>query len=340
VEGTNRQLRLARRPVGMVDDSTFEAVEEPLPAIADGEALVRVVYLSIDPTNRVWIRDEPSYLPPVEIGAVMRGGGVGTVVESRRDDLPVGSTATGLLGWQQYAVVGPNDIARAVPHGVPMTAVMNVLGASGMTAYFGLLDVGSAKDGDTVVISGAAGSVGSLVGQVAKILGCRAIGIAGTDEKCAWVTDDLGFDACVNYKTENVRPRLAELCPDGIDVYFDNVGGEILDAALTLISINARVVLCGSISSYNATGKPDPIYSYSNLVSRRARMEGFLVFDYFDRYDEAAGAMLGWIAEGRLHAREQIVDGLDSAPSALNMLFTGGNTGKLLVQVAPDPGSA
>jgi NADPH-dependent curcumin reductase CurA len=340
MEGTNRQLRLAQRPVGMVDDATFEAVDTPLAQIADGEALVRVVYLSIDPTNRIWIRDEPSYLPPVEIGAVMRGGGVGTVVESRRADLPVGSTVTGLLGWQEYAVVGPNDIARAVPDGVPMTAVMNVLGSSGMTAYFGLLNVGAAKAGDTVVISGAAGSVGSLVGQVAKILGCRAIGIAGSDEKCAWVTNDLGFDACVNYKTENVRARLAELCPGGIDVYFDNVGGEILDAALTLLALNARVAVCGTISTYNSTGKPDPIYWYSNLVSKRARMEGFLAFDYFDRYDEAVGALLGWIAEGRLQAREQIVDGLDSAPSALNMLFTGGNTGKLLVQVAPDPGSA
>jgi NADPH-dependent curcumin reductase CurA len=338
MQGLNRQLRLARRPVGMVDDATFEAVDAPIPGVGDGEALVRIVYLSIDPTNRVWIREEPSYLPPVQIGEVMRGGGVGTVVESRRDDLPVGSTVTGLLGWQEYVLVGPNDLARAVPDGVPMTAVMNVLGSSGMTAYFGLLDVGAAKEGDTVVVSGAAGSVGSLVGQIAKIVGCRAIGIAGTDEKCAWVTDDLGFDACVNYKTENVRARLAELCPDGIDVYFDNVGGEILDAALTLLALNARVAVCGTISTYNSTGKPDPIFWYSNLVSRRARMEGFLVFDYFDRYEEASGALLGWIAEGRLQAREQIVDGLDAAPSALNMLFTGGNTGKLLVRVAPEAG--
>ncbi len=284
----NRQLRLAHRPEGLVDDDTFELVEEALPELADGEALVRNVYLSIDPTNRVWIREEPSYLPPVGIGEVMRSGAVGYVVESRSDDYPVGATVTGLLGWQEHAVIGKGMLARVVPAGVPMTAVMNVLGTSGMTAYFGLVDIGEPKPGETVVISGAAGSVGSLVGQMAKILDCRAIGIAGSDAKCEWVTNELGFDACINYKTEDVGTRLDELCPDGIDIYFDNVGGSILDEALLRLALNARVPLCGSISSYNATGFPEPVYWSGNLVAMRARMEGFLVLDYLDRFDEGA----------------------------------------------------
>jgi len=335
--GVNRQLRLAQRPDGLVDDSTFELVEEPIPDLADGEALVRNVYLSIDPTNRVWIREEPSYLPPVAIGEVMRSGAVGEVVESRNDDYPVGATVTGLLGWQEFSVLGAGVFARVVPAGVPMTAVMNVLGTSGMTAYFGLIDIAEPKPGETVVVSGAAGSVGSLAGQVAKILDCRVIGIAGTDDKCAWVTDDLGFDACINYKTEDVGKRLDELCPDGIDVYFDNVGGSILDHALARLALNARISVCGTISSYNASGLPEPLYWYGNLVSMRARMEGFLVLDYLDRFDEGAAKMLEWIAEGKLKAREEIVEGLEHAPRALNMLFAGENTGKLLVKVGDEP---
>ena len=335
--GVNRQLRLAQRPDGLVDDSTFELVEEPIPDLADGEALVRNVYLSIDPTNRVWIREEPSYLPPVAIGEVMRSGAVGEVVESRNDDYPVGATVTGLLGWQEFSVLGAGVFARVVPAGVPMTAVMNVLGTSGMTAYFGLIDIAEPKPGETVVVSGAAGSVGSLAGQVAKILDCRVIGIAGTDDKCAWVTDDLGFDACINYKTEDVGKRLDELCPDGIDVYFDNVGGSILDQALARLALNARISVCGTISSYNASGLPEPLYWYGNLVSMRARMEGFLVLDYLDRFDEGAAKMLEWIAEGKLKAREEIVEGLEHAPRALNMLFAGENTGKLLVKVGDEP---
>lgn len=333
----NRQLRLAKRPDGMVDDETFRLVEEPVAELTDGQALVRLVYLSIDPTNRVWIREEPSYLPPVGIDEVMRSGAVGTVVESKSAEFPVGAVVTGLLGWQEYVVVGGDVLARVVPDGVPLTAVMNVLGASGMTAYFGLLDVGAAKAGDVVVVSGAAGSVGSLVGQMAKILDCTVIGIAGTDAKCAWLTDELGFDASINYKTEDVGTMLAELCPNGIDVYFDNVGGAILDAALALLALNARIVLCGAISTYNATDLPDPIHWYMNLVVQRARMEGFLVLDYLDRFDEAAVKLLTWVGEGRLTAREHIVDGLENAPKALNMLFTGENTGKLLVQVGEEP---
>ena len=333
----NRQLRLAKRPDGLVDDETFLLVEEPVPELADGEALVRLVYLSIDPTNRVWIREEPSYLPPVGIGEVMRSGAVGTVVESRSDEFPVGATVTGLLGWQEHVVVGGDVFARVVPAGVPLRAVMNVLGSSGMTAYFGLVDVANVQAGEVVVVSGAAGSVGSLAGQMAKIMGCTVVGIAGTDDKCAWLTDELGFDASINYKTEDVGAMLRELCPNGIDVYFDNVGGAILDAALGLLALKGRVAVCGAISTYNATDLPDPIHSYMNLVVQRARMEGFLVLDYIDRFDEAAMKVLEWIGEGRLVAREHIVEGLERAPEALNMLFTGANTGKLLVQVAEEP---
>jgi NADPH-dependent curcumin reductase CurA len=319
----------------MVDDETFELVVSDVPELEDGQAIVRLAYLSIDPTNRVWIREEPSYLPPVGIGEVMRGGGAGTVVESRHNAFPVGSIVTGLLGWQEYAVIGADTLGRVVPEGVPMKAVLNALGTSGMTAYFGMIDIADTKAGDTIVVSGAAGSVGSLAGQIGKILGGRVIGIAGTDDKCAWVTGELGFDACVNYKTEDVGARLDELCPDGIDVYFDNVGGEILDAALARLALNARIAVCGTISTYNSRGSAEPIHSYFNLVSTRSRMEGFLVLDYLDRFDEGAAKILEWMLDGKLIAREQIVDGLEKAPEALNMLFTGGNTGKLLVKVDP-----
>ena len=332
----NRQLRLAQRPVGMVDEHTFELVETPVPDLEDGQALVKMAYLSIDPTNRVWIREEPSYLPPVGIGEVMRGGAVGMVVESRSDVYPLGATVTGLLGWQEHAVIGTDTLGRVVPDGVPMTAVLNAFGSSGMTAYFGMTDIAQTKPGDVIVVSGAAGSVGSLAGQMGKILGGHVIGIAGTDDKCAWVTGDLGFDACINYKTEDVAVRLDELCPNGIDVYFDNVGGAILDAALQRLALNARVAVCGTISTYNSTDVADPIHWYFNLVSTRSRMEGFLVLDYLDRFDEGAAKILEWLLDGRLQAREQIVDGLEHAPEALNMLFTGGNTGKLLVRVDPE----
>jgi hypothetical protein len=336
----NRQLRLAGRPAGLVDADTFELVETPVPELEDGQALVQMAYLSIDPTNRVWISEEPSYLPPVAIGEVMRSGAVGTVVESRNAEFPAEAIVTGLLGWQELAVVGGDVLARVVPDGIPMTAVLNALGSSGMTAYFGMTDIAQTKPGDVVVVSGAAGSVGSLAGQIGKILDAHVVGIAGTDEKCRWITDDLGFDAAVNYKTEDVGARLDALCPEGIDVYFDNVGGEILDAALDRLKLNARIALCGTISSYNNTEgglrRAVPISGYSNLVATRSRLEGFLVLDYLDRFEEGQMKIFEWAAQGRLHSREQIVDGIENAPRALNMLFEGANTGKLLVKVDPN----
>jgi NADPH-dependent curcumin reductase CurA len=337
MQGTNRQVRLARRPTGLVDEETFEVVEEPLAELGPGEYLVRIAYLSIDPTNRVWIREEPSYLPPVGIGEVMRGGAVGEVVESRNDDFPVGAPVLGMLGWQEYARCGGDVVARVVPDGVPLPHLLSVYGTTGVTAYFGMLDVAQPKAGDAVVVSGAAGATGSVAGQIAKIQGARVVGIAGTPEKCAWLTDELGFDAAINYKADDVAAGLRETCPDGIDVYFDNVGGAILDTVLTQLAIGARVALCGAISTYNAADRPEPIHSYMNLVVKRARMEGFLVLDYLDRFPEAVLQLVAWVGEGRVKWRDHIVDGLEAAPGALNMLFTGENTGKLMVRVGSDP---
>jgi len=337
MDGINRSLQLARRPAAMVDDSTFELVEEPLPELADGEYLVRNVYLSIDPTQRVWIREEESYLPPVGIGEVMRAGAIGEVVESRNDAFPVGTVATGLLGWQEYAVGGPDTAANAVPPGLPMRQMMGVLGATGITAYFGMLEVGRPQAGETVLVSGAAGATGSVAAQIAKIQGCRVVGIAGTDDKCAWLTGECGLDAAINYKSEDIGARLDDLCPDGIDVFFDNVGGATLDAVLARVAVGARVALCGAISAYNEAGLPAPIYFSANLIIKRASMQGFLLLDYLERFPEAVIQLATWEAEGRIAWRDQIVDGLENAPRALNMLFAGENTGKLLVQVGPDP---
>jgi NADPH-dependent curcumin reductase CurA len=334
----NRQLRLAQRPTGMVDDATFDLVEEPIPELADGEYLVRHVYLSIDPTQRIWIREEPSYLPPVGIGEVMRSGAIGEVVESRTADVPVGSIVTGLLGWQEHSVCGPDAAANVVPAGLPMRQMSGVLGATGITAYFGMLEVGKAQPGETVVVSGAAGATGSVAAQIAKIQGCRVIGIAGGPEKCAWLRDGCGLDGTIDYKSEDIYARLGEeLAPDGVDVLFENVGGASLDAVLRRLAINARVALCGSISTYNDPDRADPVHWYMELVTKRAMIQGFLVLDFLERFPEAVLQLATWEAEGKIAWRDTIVEGLERAPEALNMLFRGENQGKLLVQVAPDP---
>jgi len=333
----NRQQRLARRPTGMIDAGTFELVEEPVADLADGECLVRNVYLSVDPTQRVWIREQESYLPPVQLGEVMRSGAIGDVVQSRRDDMPVGSIVTGMLGWQEYSVCGPGALAQVVPPGLGLRQMMGVLGTTGITAYFGMLDVGRPEQGDTVVVSGAAGATGSVAAQIAKLRGCRVIGIAGGDEKCSWLRDVCGLDATVDYKAEDVAVRLGELCPDGIDVVFENVGGATLDASLLHLAVGARVALCGAIASYNDLDHAEPLRWYMNLVNKRARMEGFLVLDFLERFPEAVLQLATWEAEGKIAWRDTIVEGLERAPEALNMLFRGENLGKLLVRVAPDP---
>jgi len=321
----------------MVKESDFAFGETLVPQPGEGQVLVRVLYLSFDPTQRGWIEDRPSYLPPVQIGEVMRSGAIGEVIASRRDDVPVGSLVTGLLGWQEFTVCGAATLANVVPAGLPLRQMMGVLGTTGITAYVGMLDIGVPTAGDTVVVSGAAGATGSVAAQVAKIKGCRVIGIAGGPEKCAWLRDECGLDATIDYKAEDVGARLGALCPDGIDVVFENVGGATLDASLQHLAIGARVALCGAIATYNDVDQADPIHWYMNLVIKRARIQGFLVLDYLDRFPEAVVQLATWEAEGRIAWRDTVVDGLEKAPEALNMLFRGENKGKLLVQVGPDP---
>jgi NADPH-dependent curcumin reductase CurA len=334
---TNRRVLLAARPQGMADETCFRLERDKAPAIGDGEALVRVVYLSIDPTIRPWLEHD-GYLPKVELGGVIRSGGLGEVVQSRNPQYRVGDLAFGMTGWQDYAVADSGARSMTVlPPGIPLLDAISVYGVTGMTAYFGVLDVGRPQEGETVVVSGAAGATGSVAGQIAKITGCRVVGIAGADEKCEWVVYKLGFDACINYRTEDVGARLRETCPDGVDVFFDNVGGTILQAVLDHINLRARVVLCGAISTYNDRVAPPGPSNYTQLINRRARMEGFLILDYIDRFPEAQLQMAGWVVDGRIQHTEDVVDGLENAPAALNRLFTGANTGKVIVKVSEEP---
>ena len=331
----NRRLLLAARPTGMVDASIVTQDEVAIPAPEPGQALVRVQFLSIDPTIRTWMDDAPGYLPPIGIGDVIRGAGVGTVLASRSDRYAEGDLVFGMLGWQDYVIgdEGPGAF-QVLPAGVEPKLALNLFGVNGMTAYFGLLDVGQLRPDDTVVISGAAGATGSAVGQIAKIKGAgKVVGLAGSDEKCRWIVEDLGFDEAINYKTEPVGRRLREACPHGIDLYFDNVGGEILNTCLGQIALRGRVVLCGAISTYNEKGRPSGPGNYRTLIGRRGRMEGFIILDYADRFPEAQGAMFEWLLEGKIQHTEHVVHGLASAPDALNLLFTGGNTGKVVVEL-------
>lgn len=330
----NRRLVLAARPRGMIDESTIGVEDQPVPEPADGQALVRVRYLSIDPTIRTWMNDAAGYLPPIALGDVVRSAGIGEVVSSRTELFGVGELVVGMTGWQDYTLAGAGSGMQILPPGIDPTVALNVFGITGMTAYFGLLDVGRVKEGDTVVVSGAAGATGSVAGQIARIKGAKTVvGLAGTPQKCTWLVDELGFDAAVNYKTDDVGGRLSELCPDGIDLYFDNVGGEILNICLGQLALRGRVVLCGAISTYNSAARADGPSNYRNLIIKRGRMEGFIILDYLSRFPEAQAEMFGWVVDGRLKHKEHIVDGLERAPEALNLLFTGGNTGKVMVRV-------
>ncbi len=333
----NRQWRLAARPEGLIKNSDFEWVEEPVRALADGEVLVRNIYLSLDPANRGWIREGPSYVEPVALGDVMRGLTIGVVEESRNERFSVGDIVSGTIGWQDFAISDGSDQRVIDPGPLPLTAFLGLFGMVGLTAYFGLLDVGKPKAGETLVVSGAAGAVGSIVGQIGKIVGCRVVGIAGTDEKCTWLTDDLGFDAAINYKTENVARKLHKHCPDGIDVIFENVGGEILDAELMWINNYARVAVCGLISGYNAAEKVPGPSAFPMVLIRRARVEGFIVIDYLDRAGEAIARLSEWYGEGRLKYRVDVYDGLETAPQNINRLFDGSNNGKLIIKVSDEP---
>jgi len=335
----NHQVRLAGRPNGMPTRDNWSFTTAPVDEPDDGGVLVKTLSLSLDPAMRGWMNEGKSYIAPVEIGEVMRAGGVGVVVASRNPLFAVGDHVTGAPGVQEYWSVGEKQVARGDVSKIDLRAGnigqwLNVLGMPGMTGYFGLMDVGQPKAGETVVVSGAAGAVGQTVGQLAKIKGCRAVGIAGGPEKCRWVVEELGFDACIDYKAGDVKAALKEHCPKGVDIYFDNVGGDILDAVLTRITRGARIIICGAISQYNNTGAVKGPANYLSLLVNRARMEGIVVFDYAPRFPIAIAEMGGYLKDGRMKSREDVAVGLDTFPETLLRLFRGENFGKLILQVA------
>ena len=332
----NRQFLLKTRPVGRIDRSNFDLVESPIPEPGEGEALLRNLYLSLDPTNRIWMTDIPQYMPPVKIGEVMRGGGVAQVVASKSSRFKIGDLVTGLVGWQDYHLLKDGEPGRAsvVPKGlpIPLPTMMAACGTTGLAAYFGLLELGKPKPGDTVVVSAAAGAVGSVVGQIAKLKGCRTVGIAGGREKCRLIKEEFGYDEAVDYKAADWREQLAAATPNGIDINFENVGGEIMEAILPRMNLYSRMPLCGLISGYNA----DTPYKIdiSPMLMRRIGVQGFIIMDFAPKFGEAVAQLAQWVTEGKLKSRETIVDGLENAPTAINMLFDGGNVGKLLIKVA------
>lgn len=330
----NRQVCLAARPSGLPKDSDWELREESIPEPGPGEFVVEISHLSLDPAMRGWMNAGASYIDPVEVGDVMRAGAVGTVSASEHPGFAVGEHLYGVFGVQEHALSDGKGVFKIDPSVAPAPTYLGALGMTGLTAYFGLLDVAKVKQGETVVVSGAAGAVGSVVGQIAKIKGARAIGIAGGAEKCRWLVDELGFDAAIDYKSQDVRRALREHAPKGVDVFFDNVGGEILDVALTRLARGARIVICGAVSQYNATESVRGPSNYLSLLVFRATMTGMVVFDYADRFGEAIAAIAGWMREGRIVSREHIVDGgVEAFPDTLLKLFAGENTGKLVLRV-------
>ncbi len=335
----NHQTRLAARPNGMPKRSDWQFTSEPVAEPAEGGLLVKTLALSLDPAMRGWMNEGKSYIPPVGIGEVMRAGGIGTVIASKNAAFAVGDTVSCTPGVQEYCLIPADQIKRQGLFKIDlrlgtMTQWLNVLGMPGMTAYFGLMDVGQPQPGETVVVSGAAGAVGQTVGQLAKIKGCRVVGIAGGPAKCEWVVKELGFDACIDYKAGNVKDDLREHCPKGVDVYFDNVGGEILDIVLTRLARKARIVICGAISQYNNTTPVQGPKNYLSLLVHRARMEGIVVFDYAERFPIAVKELAGYLKDGRMKSKEDIVSGIDTFPETLLKLFNGENFGKLVLQVA------
>jgi NADPH-dependent curcumin reductase CurA len=317
----------------MVKRSDFEFVTTPAGEPGPGEALVKVLYLSLDPAMRGWMNAGKSYVPPVGIGEVMRAGGIGSVVASNDPSLAVGDTVVGMTGVQDYAVAKAKELTKVDPRLAPLPRFLGALGMPGLTAYFGLLDIGQPKEGETVVVSAAAGAVGAVAGQIARIKGCRAVGIAGGPDKCRYIVDELGFDAAIDYKNEDVRAGLARHCPKGIDIYFDNVGGDILDIVLSILAYRARVIICGAVSQYNNLESIEGPRNYMSLLINHARMEGFVVFYYAARYPEGMKALAGWTLAGKLKAREHIVEGLETFPDTLQKLFRGENFGKLVIKV-------
>lgn len=330
----NRQFRLAQRPTGRVDDSTFALAAVPAPTPAPGEALVRALYLSLDPTNRIWITDMEQYMPPVQLGEVMRGYGIGQVVASHDPNLAPGDLVNGMLGWQDYTIAGPANPMQKLPSGlpIPIPALLSVCGATGLTAYFGLTDLGAPKAGETLLVSAASGAVGSIVGQIGKILGMRVVGITGGPAKCRHIVEELGFDAAVDYRAADWREQLIAATPGGVDVNFENVGGDIMDAVIHRMNLHSRLVLCGMISGYNGSEKS--LGDFTQLLMKRITLRGFIILDYVPRVMEGVMQLTQWLMEGKLKHQETIVDGLEHAPEALNRLFDGDKMGKLMIKVA------
>lgn len=336
---SNRQIVLAKRPVGMVTESCFDVVEREVEPLREGEALLEVRYLGIDPTIRGWLDERGNYMAGVGIGECVRSNGVGVVVETNNpQEYPLGAAFMHLTGWQQYCTLQENPFPpiTMVPAGVRLVDVLGVFGHVGITAYIGVLEVAKPRPGETFLVSAAASSVGSIAGQIAKMQGATVIGITGSEAKCDWLTRELGFDACVDYKTEDVAARLKELAPTGVDIFFDNVGGELLDTVLRRLALRARVVLCGDISTYNHEGPPPALHNLRYVMGKRARVEGFNTLDHWGHYEQAAAQLRAWVDDGRLRHREHVLEGLDRAPEALVRLFAGEHLGKLVVQVSPD----
>lgn len=337
---TARRWYFNKRPAAGLEPDTLVLREEPVPDLQPGEMLVRTVYMSLDATNRVWMSDWDIYMEPVHLGTPMRGFVVGEIVASRNDAFPAGAIAAGLHTWSDWFVTdGAGFVLWPDIEGLDLAEAFGILTVAGPTAYWGLVEIGQPKPGETVLVSAAAGAVGSLVGQIARLKGCRAVGIAGSDEKCRWLVEELGYDAAVNYRDGDLVAKLRAACPDGVDVLFENVGGDCLDAGLTVMNDFGRVVVCGLISTYNSTGPVPGPTMFRNTIMRRLRIQGFVILDHLDRYPEMQQALVGWMHAGDLKYRLHIVDGLENAADALNLLYTGGNNGKLMVRVGPDPKS-
>jgi len=328
---TNKKWILKTRPKGLVEASNFELIEEAMPELNEGDILIQTEYLSVDPTQRMWLTDVPGYLPPIQIDEVIRSGGMGRVIQSKNPNFKEGDLVSGFVGWQTHLISDGKGF-RVIPELIPIPTMLNVLGLTGITAYFGLLDIGEPKEGETVVVSGASGATGSVVAQIAKIKGCNVIGIAGGEEKCGWL-EDCGIDHVIDYKNTEATKELRKIASAGIDIYFDNVGGPLLEAVLYQINQKARIVICGSISNYASEDLPVGPRNLSSLIINRAKMEGFLVLDYFDRMDEAIQELSKWLMEGKIKHREDIQEGIENCPKTLNRLFTGENKGKQILKI-------
>lgn len=322
---------LKKRPEGLVKNTDFQLVEESLPELKEGEILIKNEYLSVDPTQRMWLNDAPGYLPPIQIDEVIRSGGMGRVIESKNEKFQVGVLVNGFVNWQTHFISDGKGFSL-IPEMLPIPTMLNVLGLTGITAYFGLLDIGNPKEGDTVLVSGAAGATGSVVAQIAKIKGCNVIGIAGGEEKCSWLAD-CGIDHVIDYKNSNPRKELKKMATSGIDIYFDNIGGPLLETVLNMINLKARIVICGAISNYGSGEMPVGPRNLTNLIIQRARMEGFLVLDYLNRKEEAIQDLSKWLMEGKIKHQEDIQEGIENCPETLNRLFMGKNLGKQILKI-------